>query len=283
MARLEAQSKLLYYPTPPSVVELISSWFSAQEKTRLVDPCCGKGEALAQFASLVNPEAETWGIEISYSRALQAKAALNTVLSTSFYEMRPPSRWSNGSVSLAFNNPPYDWSTIEEVRNGQKRKVRHELLFIEGTTPKIVAGGHQIIIIPRSILRDKQILGEGQEDRIARHLFGWYEDVKVFRFPDGEYERFKQVIILACNKRQKYQPAKKEALDSTTALANEETPIEVLVKGKGQFDIPAIPTGKTTFLYTPVDPGQLLQLVYQPTSMPPMCVLLGLPSLRPCL
>ena len=29
MARLEAQSKLLYYPTPPSVVELIASWFDA--------------------------------------------------------------------------------------------------------------------------------------------------------------------------------------------------------------------------------------------------------------
>ena len=30
MARLEAQSKLLYYPTPPAVVELIASWFSAE-------------------------------------------------------------------------------------------------------------------------------------------------------------------------------------------------------------------------------------------------------------
>ena len=33
MARLEAQSKLLYYPTPPAVVELIASWFSAHEST----------------------------------------------------------------------------------------------------------------------------------------------------------------------------------------------------------------------------------------------------------
>ena len=63
MARLEAQSKLLYYPTPDSVVELIASWFSAPEAARLVDPCCGKGEALAQFANLTNPESETWGLK----------------------------------------------------------------------------------------------------------------------------------------------------------------------------------------------------------------------------
>lgn len=149
MARLEAQSKLLYYPTSPSVVETIASHFNAEGQVRLVDPCCGKGEALAQFAKLVVPQAETWGVEISCSRVLQAKQLLNTVLSTSFYDMRPPSRWSNGSVSLAFNNPPYDWSNLEENRNGQKRKTRHEVLFIEGTTPKIVTGGHQVIIVSR--------------------------------------------------------------------------------------------------------------------------------------
>ena len=93
----------------------------------------------------------------------QAKKLLNTVLSTSFYDMRPPCRWSNASVSLAFNNPPYDWSSFEEIRNGQKRKLRHEVLFIEGVTPKIVPGGHQVIIVPRGILGDEHLLGEEQE------------------------------------------------------------------------------------------------------------------------
>jgi Uncharacterised methyltransferase family (DUF6094) len=263
MARLEAQSKLLYYPTPPSVVETTASWFKTDGHTRLVDPCCGKGEALAQFTSLVDPKAETWGIEISYSRAVQAKELLNTVLSTSFYDMRPPGRWSNASVSLVFNNPPYDWSSIEENRNGQKRKVRHEVLFIEGTTPKIVPGGHQIIIVPRAMLGDSLMFGEGQEERLARHLLGWYEEVKVYRFPDGEYKRFKQVVILACNKRQKYQPPKKEAIDAITIYVEESTPLAVLPKGEGIILIPPIPAGKANFVYTPVDPGQLLQLGVQ--------------------
>ena len=260
MARLEAQSKLLYYPTPPEVVATIASWFKAEGKTRLVDPCCGKGEALAQFASLVDPEAETWGIEISYSRALEAKKLLATVLGTSFYEMRPPKRWTNGSVSLAFNNPPYDWSSYDENRNGQKRKVRHETLFIEGTTPKVIPGGHQVIIVPRAMLGDKLMHGEGQEERLARHIFGWYEEVRLFRFPDEEYEHFKQVVILACNKRQKYQPAKKELLEAFSAFSDESVPMEVLPEGEGDFTIPPVPAGKANFVFTPVDPGQLLQL-----------------------
>jgi hypothetical protein len=220
MARLEAQSKLLYYPTPPSVVELTATWFTAPNKPRLVDPCCGKGEALAQFKEIVNKDAETWGIEISYSRVVEAKKLLDVVLPASFYEMRPASRWTNGSVSLAFNNPPYDWSSFEEIRNGEKRKVRHEVLFIEGTTPKIVLGGHQAIIIPRGMLGNETFLGAGQGQKMARHLLGWYESVEIMRFPGEEYERFKQVVVLACNKRQKYLPAKKEALDVISSLAD---------------------------------------------------------------
>lgn len=263
MARLEAQSKLLYYPTPPSVVELIASWFKAEGKARLVDPCCGKGQALAQFAQLVNPEAETWGIEISYSRAQDAKQLLDTVLATSFYDMRPPSRWTNASVSLAFNNPPYDWSSFEEVRNGQKRKLRHEVLFIESVTPKIVPGGHQVIIVPRGILGDKTLLGDEHESRIARHLAGWYEQVIVLRFPDGEYERFKQVVILACCKRSKYVPSTKEAIEAISLLSDLKVEMAVLSQGFNAIEIPAAPSGKATFVFTPVDPGHLLQLGQQ--------------------
>ena len=260
MARLEAQSKLLYYPTPSSVVELIASWFNTSGTTRLVDPCCGAGEALAQFTQLTNPQAETWGIEISYARAAQAKTLLNVVLPTSFYELRSPNRWSNGSVSLAFNNPPYDWSSYEEIRSGQKRKVRHEVLFIEATTPKVMSGGHHIIIIPQGILGDEMLLGHEQAQRVARHLLGWYEEVNIMRFPNGDYERFKQIVVLACNKRVKYIPARKEAIDALIAIGQDISGCDVLTTGDARYTIPATPLQKATFVYTPHDPAQLLQL-----------------------
>lgn len=56
MARLEAQSKLLYYPTPNEVVDLIATWFRAKQKVRLADPCCGTGEALRRLADALGNE-----------------------------------------------------------------------------------------------------------------------------------------------------------------------------------------------------------------------------------
>lgn len=253
MARLESQSKLLYYPTPPSVTETIATWFSAPHKTRLADPCCGTGEALMRFSQGFE-EAERIGVELSYSRAEQAAQVLDKVLPTSFYT----STWGIQSVGLVFNNPPYDWSQYGETINGRSRSVRHEVLFVEKARDKIVAGGHHVIIIPRYILGDAHYLGSGQQERVARHLLGWYEDVLVYRFPDGEYETFKQVVVLACKRRAKYQPPVKDAINAIVAMADEATDIAVLPEGQGQYEIPAV-SGQYAFRFTPREPADAIR------------------------
>ena len=48
MARLESQSKLLYYPTPNTIAATLATWFTSPHRTRIADPCCGTGEALAR-------------------------------------------------------------------------------------------------------------------------------------------------------------------------------------------------------------------------------------------
>jgi hypothetical protein len=258
MARLEARSKLLYYPTPNSIVDLIAAWFKADHPVRLADPCCGTGEALRRFSDALGVKAETWGVELSNSRAAQAAQVLDHVLPTSFYAMTP-SKWSSASVGLVFNNPPYDWSDIvERDEKGRERRVRHELLFVENVTRKIVPTGHQIIIVPRAILGDEHVVSAAMHERFARHVLGWYEQVIVTRFPDGEYERFKQVVVFAINKRAQYLPAGKEAIEAICYLANPETDIPILTPGDGDFVIPAAPE-KVRFTYTPIEPVQLAQ------------------------
>ena len=262
MARLEAQSKLLYYPTPNEVVDLIATWFRARHKVRLADPCCGTGEALRLFADLLEVLPETWGVELSNSRAAQAALVLDHVLPTSFYALTP-SKWSSASVSLLFNNPPYDFSDIlERDEKGRERRIRHELLFVENATRKIVASGHQVIIVPRGILGDEHLVSAVMRERFARHVLGWYEQVKVTRFPDGEYERFKQVVVFAVNKRTQYIPAGKEAIEALCCLANPETDIPILTTGSGEFVIPAAPE-KARFTYTPIEPAQLARAANQ--------------------
>ena len=56
--RLAAQSKGGFYPTPPRVVDLIAGlihvpsgyYYRNRESVRILDPCCGAGEAVAQLA-----------------------------------------------------------------------------------------------------------------------------------------------------------------------------------------------------------------------------------------
>jgi hypothetical protein len=266
MARLEAQSKLLYYPTPNDIVDLIATWFRADQRVRLADPCCGTGEALRRFANALGvttetrrvEPVETWGVELSNSRAAQAAKVLDRVLPTSFYAMTP-SKWSSASVGLVFNNPPYDWSDIvERDEKGRERRIRHELLFVENATRKVVTGGHQIIIVPRGILGDEHLVSAVMRERFARHVLGWYEQVIVTRFPDGEYERFKQVVVFAINKQAQYLPAGREAIEDICHLANPAADIPILTTGKGNFPIPTAPEN-VRFTYTPIEPVQLAQ------------------------
>ena len=92
----------------------------------------------------------------------------------------------------------------------------------------------------------------------SRQVLGWYQQIQIFRFPDGEYERFKQVVVLATGKRAQYVPASKEAIEAICCLANPENEIPVLVAGNGEYSIPVSPE-KARFTYTPLEPAQLTQ------------------------
>ena len=46
--RLERQSKMGFYTTPPRQVALIKTWLSGQNAC-LMDLCCGKGEVLGRI------------------------------------------------------------------------------------------------------------------------------------------------------------------------------------------------------------------------------------------
>ena len=83
--RIEAQSKMGYYPTPETSLHRIITWLSLSGDglRRYLDPCAGKGEALAAIATAHGP-AETYGIELSDLRAAAAKQILNHVINTGY-------------------------------------------------------------------------------------------------------------------------------------------------------------------------------------------------------
>ena len=86
--RLAAQAKGGYYPTPERVVDLIAElihtptgyYHRGRETIRILDPCCGAGDALERLAErLDRPNAlsiETYGVELHRDRAEEAEKRL---------------------------------------------------------------------------------------------------------------------------------------------------------------------------------------------------------------
>jgi len=167
------------------------------------------------------------------------------VLPTSFYHVT----WSPNSVSLAFDNPPYDWSPM---RDEHGKAIRHERLFVIQTTGRIAPGGHQVIIVPRAMLGDESL---------ARHLAGWYERCLALRFPDPDYAAFEQVVILATGKRAEYRHPGRDEIEALTNLVEAEIP--ALAAGDARFAIPPSPKGDFKFAYTPTEPLDLLRAARQ--------------------
>ena len=162
-----------FYATPPSVVELLKplvTFPSYGGTTCALDPCCGEGVALESFC--VGKNVETFGIELDGARAKEAKNRLKHVVHASFDHVDV----SPEGFGLLFLNPPYD----------DEEGERKELIFLRGTMDCLVATGVLVYIIPQKRLTRP----------IAELLASNFTELNVYRFPDGEFDRFGQIVVL---------------------------------------------------------------------------------------
>jgi hypothetical protein len=182
--RLAAQAKMGYYPTPPSVVSLISNILARKGpgKIRLIDPCAGEGYALNQIGESL--DAETYGIELDTERGRKAREILTQCLITDY----ETTRISNQAFSLLYLNPPYDWA----VRNDEvSASERYERTFLRNTIRYLIPEGILVYLIPQSRL----------DKNIAKILAYRFRDVRVFRFPAEEYKSVKQLVLFGVLKK----------------------------------------------------------------------------------
>ncbi len=200
-------TKFGYYPTPERVTEFIANnvtrhifwkraetqYEEARHETRILDPCCGEGTAVARFAERLQERAEatlhqphplrvvTYGIEVEEERSKAARQIMTQVWHADIDSMRiMPS-----SYDYLWLNPPYDWDD-----SGDEQTKRLESRFLHQTTWGLKPDGVLIYIVPQHVLRwDAPFL--------ARH----YQSIVVQRFPDPEFENYGQVVVIA-NKRE---------------------------------------------------------------------------------
>ena len=186
--RLAAQAKGGYYPTPERVVDLIADlirtpsgyYHRGRETVRILDPCCGAGDALQRLAeNLDRPNSmtiETYGVELHRDRAEEAEKVLYRTLASDLFQ----TSIANWAFGLLLLNPPYDYDSEDK---------RTEHAFLMQTTRYLAESGLLVFIVPR------QRLGVS-----ARYLSTHYERMQCWAFPDPEREAFDQVVLFGYRK-----------------------------------------------------------------------------------
>ena len=208
--RLAAQSKGGYYPTPDRVVDLIADlirtpngyYHREKETLRILDPCCGAGDALYRLAEGLNrPNAvsiETYGAELHRDRAEEAERRLDRTLASDLFA----TSIANGAFGLLLLNPPYDFDSEDK---------RTEHAFLTQTTRYLAEDGLLVFIVPR------QRLGVS-----ARYLSTHYGQMRCWAFPDPERDVFDQVVLLGYRKKDPVPDAHAESMVTEWSMGEPE-------------------------------------------------------------
>jgi hypothetical protein len=188
--RPQAQIKMGFYPTPLSVMARLTrhlSFYSGEPYSAL-DPCCGDGAALAALCPS-SAALHRCGIEPDHERAKRAGSLVDQVVHAPLEQVDLPEQ----GFSILFLNPPYGDETDESA------PMRSELSFLRATLPALSEGGVLIYIIPKARFSEP----------VCRTLSEYCEGIRIFRFPDPEYGRFRQLVLLA------YRSGERPAADRT--------------------------------------------------------------------
>lgn len=179
MTRLASISKAGFYPTPERVYEWIAQHLTpGASPGRLIDPCCGEGIAAEYLARAW--KLQGYGIEIDVERAAASAHRLNRVLNLDCAVVRIPQH----AFQVLFLNPPYS------PEEGEARRMEYR--FLRDTSKWLQPDGILIYIIPQYRL----------DARMARFLATYYAGLVAYRFPDPEYDDFRQMVVFGAAKRE---------------------------------------------------------------------------------
>lgn len=234
MARLASVALAGYYPTPEHLLPHIASLLERPTGvTPWLDPCCGEGTALRVLAEHVygvsgpvhDGPAHLYGIELEKGRAEAAEKAFRGWERSYYYEsgvvhgdaLRAE---TTGACGVLYLNPPYDLDP---------KYKRLEERFLRALTPALAPSGVLLFVVPAYALK-------ASAETLSTH----YRDVHVVRFPDPDYEVFKQVVLIA-RKREAPLPAPFQSIaDAVNAAA--ESPLSLPVLGEGRVRAVRPPT-----------------------------------------
>ncbi len=228
MARIASQAKMGYYPTPPLVVKHVKNALSLQNPGpfRLLDTCCGEGDALNLLAAGLSPEVETYGVELDETRLTKSSQKLHHVVwGDALTELRITLK----AFSLLWLNPPYDWAD-----GGGRLEAR----FLDSHLKYLAPKGWLVFVIPHQALK------------FVRETLAKLSNLQVYAFPQTEYEAFKQLVVMGQKSPTKEGPGQLARLGEIAWLSVSDA-WEKLPKTSeipaGSIVVPPSPESRITF------------------------------------
>lgn len=165
--RLGGEMQAGFYPTPEIVAKCIRSCLIPTGFSSFVDPCAGRGEALALVTASMSGVRH--GIELEQERAEAAREHLDVVLQGDSLNTRV-----RGKYAMMYLNPPYH----------QAEGRRLELAFLQHWQHYLMPGGVLIYVVPEPHLSEYE-----------KTLTANFENLALYRFSGETYDAFRQLVI----------------------------------------------------------------------------------------
>jgi hypothetical protein len=189
-----------YYKTPTHLIPRIACLLEPHQadsgEVVFMDPCAGEGEAvLSLMRALVKDieDSSLYVCEMEATRAEKLKEAAKAVAWRLAQEhvhgdafRLTFNRKDKDGVSVLFLNPPYD---LDRVYG----RLEHK--FLSRFTSALTDGGVLLFLVPFYALKAS-----------GEFLAKEYTDVRCFKFPDADFEAFKQVVLFARKCETRFEP-----------------------------------------------------------------------------
>ena len=159
--------------------------FETAEEICVLEPSIGDGSAVLS-ATGGRKNCKVYGVEIqeeTYRDHLCQNPAFAGILREDFLR---GVKISHGAFSFCFCNPPYGEQKDEY---GGKRL---ESLFLEKISQYLCNGAYLALIIPHAVY---------SEEKFFRQVLNRYEICSYYKFDDGEYAKYHQIVAILRKKR----------------------------------------------------------------------------------
>lgn len=176
------------YYTDVGHARRIGKLFSFPSEVCVLEPCIGDAravQAVLEKAGENGKDVHLFGIEINGQtcKALRERGEVRYLLHADFLtEVNITPK----AFSFCFANPPY-------IATGEEKGERMEQRFVEKIFNYMKHEGYLALIVSYSTLAD---------ERFSRCLLSRFSCEGVWRFDDGEYAKYRQVVFIGKRRRQ---------------------------------------------------------------------------------